>query len=543
MPGFLPCLPFALALVAQAALPTSPVESRPEAVPALEFRPLVDLLREAVADPALAGALVGVRVDSLTTGRTLFAHNPELLLNPASVTKMFTTAAGLCLLHPDYRWRTELYSLERPERGVIKGPLYVKGNGDPFLVDERLNFLASELRAMGVKSIEGPIVLDDTAFDEESEGPGWSQDKSSKPYQAPMGALSLNFNSVGVLIFPAEQPDHEAVLAFSPDSDHFKLTNKVRTVESGRTWVRLDVAPLGNQTRLLARGQVRLDEPGQRAFARVTSPTWYLGRSLREALKRFGIQVKPLIRRGQVPRQADLLYTLASPSLGEISRLINKRSQNFMAEQLWKTLGAEFMGPPATWAKGQQVMNAFLEEEVGIPQGSYVLHNGSGLNDVNRVTASQVVLLLNAMWRRFDVRPEFLASLAVGGADGTAWGRFREPEVTRSLRVKTGSLERVRALAGYSQGRGGELFSFVILVARYETSSPSVLAVMDRMAAALSLANADRQVVREIQVLPVIPLDDRPLVVGPGPPEGIEESLAPPGEPAPPEPEPEASLH
>jgi serine-type D-Ala-D-Ala carboxypeptidase/endopeptidase (penicillin-binding protein 4) len=534
MPVWLPCLPLMMALAAQLAAP--PAEP---AVPAVEFRPLEQILQEVVLDPALAGALVGARVDSLTTGRTVFAHQADQLINPASVSKMFTTAAALCLLHPDYRWRTTLFTNERPEKGAIKGPLYVKGGADPYLVDERLHLLVVELKALGLKTIEGPIILDDTYLDDEESGPGWSQDASSKPYQAPMGALSLDFNSVSVLVFPAEAAGQEARLELLPDSDHFKLTNKVKTVERGRSWVRLDVAPLGNQTRVLARGQVRLDEPGHRGFVRVTSPAYYTGRSLRSELEAVGIKLtRKAVLRGPVPRYADRLYTLASLSLGELVRLVNKRSQNFMAEQMWKTLGAELLGEPGSWAKGQQVMNAFLEEEVGIPAGTYVLHNGSGLNDVNRVSASQVVQLLRAMWRRLDVLPEFLASLSLGGADGTAVGRFREPEVARTLRVKTGSLNGVRALAGYVHGRGGEVFAFALLVSRYAADSPEVLALMDRFASALSLANADRQVVREIEVLPVCEPEGEPQVAPDGPLEGLEDGSTPMGEPRPEEPVP-----
>jgi len=519
--------------MALAARLGSPDAAAP-AVPAVEYRPLEQILQEVVSDPALEGALVGARVDSLTTGRTVFAHQADQLINPASVSKMFTTAAALCLLHPDYRWRTTLYSHDKPEKGALKGPLYVKGGADPYLVDERLHLLAVELKAMGLKTIEGPIILDDSYLDDEGAGPGWSQDASSKPYQAPMSALSLDFNSVSVLVFPAEAAGQEARLELLPASDHFKLTNKVKTVERGRTWVRLDVAPLGNQTRVLARGQVRLDEPGHRAFVRVTSPAYYTGRSLRAELEAVGIKLtRKGVLRGQVPRYADRLYTLASLSLGELVRLVNKRSQNFMAEQMWKTLGAELLGEPGSWAKGQQVMNAFLEEEVGIPAGTYVLHNGSGLNDVNRVSASHVVLLLRAMWRRLDVLPEFLASLSLGGADGTAVGRFREPEVARTLRVKTGSLNGVRALAGYVHGRGGEVFAFSVLVARYGCESYAVLQLVDRFASALSLANADRQVVREIEVLPVSEPPEEPQVAPDGPFEGLEDGSTPMGEPRP----------
>ncbi len=509
------------------AAPAGDAEHRP--LPALQYRPLVEHLQEVVDDPLLADALVGARVDSLTTGRTVFAHNPDRLINPASVTKVFTTAAVLALLHPDYRFKTEVYAASKPERGVIKGPLYLKGYGDPFLVNERLTYLAGELRSLGIEKVNGPIVLDDTHFDEIRMGPGWSQDDSPRPYSAPAGALSLNFNSVAVLAFPGESIGDPARLEIVPDSDHFKLDNRVKTVQ-GRTRVRLYLDKQGNRTKITARGRVSIDHSGSRHFCRVTSPTWYTGRSFRQALRRAGVKVRRSIRRGQVPSKADKIYVLASPSLGELTRKVNKRSQNFMAEQLYKILGAEFLDPPATWHKGQRVLADFLAEEVGIEPSTYVLHNGSGLNDVNRVTVTQTVRVLAYMWKRFDVRPDFVASLAVAGADGTVMNRFRHPALARTMRLKTGSLENVRSLAGYVHTQGGEVFAFCMLVSRYDCRGYEVIRLINRFAAALSRADVDHMVVDEIEVSPAGPLTAAPPIIGEGPPEGHEEAAVPIGE-------------
>ena len=186
----------------------------------LQFKPLAEILQAVVADPNLEGARVGVRVDDVKTGRTIFAHNPDWLINPASVTKVFTTATALCLLHPDYRFKTEVYMRKRPDNGVVTGPLYLKGYGDPFLVNERVTYLANELKIFGLEKIEGPLVLDDSFFDGQGEGPGWSQDDTSRPYQAPMGALSLNFNSVTVMLFAGEGVGKPARVELHPDSDH-----------------------------------------------------------------------------------------------------------------------------------------------------------------------------------------------------------------------------------------------------------------------------------------------------------------------------------
>ncbi len=451
-------------------------------------RPLTGLLEEIVADPLLQGASVGVEVYNLDIEKNVFSHQQDRLINPASVTKMFTTAAALCLLHPSFRFKTEVYATRPIENGAVKGPLYLKGYGDPFLVNEQLSYLVSNLHTLaGVRRIDGPIVLDDSYFDNQVEGPGWEQDDTSRPYQAPMGALSFNFNSVAVLLFPGRTIGSPARVELYPDSKHFLLVNQTRTVPRG--WYSdLDVSSVGRQTKIMVSGRVPKYYPGNRMHCRVMHPTWYTGYSFLEALKREGIRVQGGIRIGVVPSHAKRIYTHPSPALGELVRKVNKQSQNFMAEQLMKTLGAVFLGAPGSWWKGQQVLNAFLDEQVGIPAGTYILHNGSGLNDVNRVTASQVVLLLRYMWKRFDVQPDFSASLAVAGEDGTVENRFSDPSIARTMRVKTGSLGNVRALAGYVHTRAKHTLAFSMMISDYTCRSSEASRIIDRLASALSNA-------------------------------------------------------
>ncbi len=513
------------------ALYVAPARAADErsSVVGLQFMPLLDYLKRALADPRLSGARLGVRVDDLASGKTLFAHNPNLLLNPASVTKTFTTAAGLCLLHPDYRFKTEIYARNEPQEGIIKGPLYLKGYGDPFLIDQRLHYLALELQALDIKKIDGPIIVDDSFFDDIRDGPGWSQDDSSRAYQAPVSALSLDFNTIRVLVFPGAQAGQKARVELMPDSDHFRLVNHVVT-RRGYARVRIETENFGRRTRVTARGHVFPDFPGSRRYLRIYNPTRYTGYSFREALGQLGIRTRRSVRRGAVPHSAELIYTLRSPALGELVRKVNKRSQNFMAEQIFKTLGAEFLGVPGTWYRGQQVMNAFLAEEVGIPAGSYVLHNGSGLNDVNRVSASQIVELLRYMWRRFDVRPDFLASLAVAGADGTVAGRFIQPALVRTMRLKTGGLHNVRALAGYINTRGDRVYAFAIIVNDFFCEGYQASRIIDRLATAIARADANLQVEEQIEVLPLDGEDQSPLISPAGPPEGTEEEDIPAGE-------------
>ncbi len=495
----------------------------------LQYKPLHEVLDSIITSPELQNALIGAQVISITTGKTIFEHNPDQLINPASVSKIFTTSAALCLLSPSYRFKTEIYIKQRPTNGVVKGPMYVKGYGDPLMINERLTHLAQELKAVGIDKINGPIVLDSTYFDNVTEGPGWDQDDSSRPYMAPMGALSLNFNSAAVLVFPGSSIGAKAQLSILPDSDHFILENLTKT-SYGRTWVRIKVFEKGNRTRVQVKGRVSIHHPGSRTYFRVTSPTMYFGRSFRQALNRAGIKTRRTIKLGTTPEWMDRFYVQSSPELGELVRKVNKRSQNFMAEQLFKTIGAWLLGPPASWHKGQQAMAAFLDEEIGIAPSTYVLHNGSGLNDVNRVTPRQVVKVLQYIWKRFDVWPDFVASMAVAGSDGTVAHRFIHPALKRTMRLKTGSLRHVRALAGYVHTRGGEVLAFSILISRYQCSGRMTISIINRFASALSEADADHMLVEEIRMPEKNDLIELSPLTGQGPKEGHEDAAIPIGE-------------
>jgi D-alanyl-D-alanine carboxypeptidase/D-alanyl-D-alanine-endopeptidase (penicillin-binding protein 4) len=460
--------------------------------PGGDGRSLVDELQAVLTDPRLQGALISARVDSLTNDQTIFAYQPDTLVNPASVSKIFTTAAALRLLHPDYRFKTEVYLANKPINGEAQGPIYLKGYGDPFLVTEKLLLLTMELRALGLKRIQGPLIVDDGFFDAVEQGPGFGQDNSSHAYMASTGAVSLNFNTVSIVAFPREKPGAPARVVLFPGSEYLTLVNKVTTLARS-TRLRAQVESVAGRSQITVTGWINPAEEATRDSCRILHPTLYTGYTFRELLKQQGVHVAGPVQRGSVPVGAEPYYVLLSEGLGELARTVNKQSQNFMAEQLWKTLGAEFFSPPGSWWKGQQVMSSFLEE-IGIPTGSYVLHNGSGLNDTNRVTSSQVVVLLRYMWNRYDVQPDFLASLAVAGADGTVAGRFMHPLLIRSMRLKTGSLWNTRTLAGYIFSRGKEVFAFSLLIARFNCSSTDIRELIDRFATALALADANRQV-------------------------------------------------
>jgi D-alanyl-D-alanine carboxypeptidase/D-alanyl-D-alanine-endopeptidase (penicillin-binding protein 4) len=149
--------------------------------------------------------------------------------------------------------------------------------------------------------------------------------------------------------------------------------------------------------------------------------------------------------------------------------------------------------PPGSWEKGNETIRKFLVE-IGVPNGSFVLGNGSGLNDVNRVTPAQITSLLHAMHQRFEVQPEFVASLAVAGSSGTIIGRFENSPAISRLRAKTGSLNGVSALSGYVVTQNDRVLAFSVMMNDYAGRARTMWRIQDRIGIALARYRATQVV-------------------------------------------------
>ena len=460
----------------------------------------------------LAGAHVSVEVVSLEDGQTLFSRGPDDLLNPASNTKLVTSAAALLRLGPEYRFSTDYLADKPMQRGRV-GTLYVKGRGDPAVNTERLTGLVADLWHRGVRSV-GEIVLDDTHFDREQYGAGWEQESSDKSWAAGVGALSLNHNAVAIYVSPGDRAGQRARVEVEPDvRDYFSIENRVATVRAnGRRKLRPHTFADGERTRVVVDGRVPVRGDPMIMYRRVGDPTFYYGQVLRLLLRQRGIRVAGRVRRGVAPESATLIESYESPELAEIVRDMNKVSSNFIAEMLVKTLGAELKGAPGTWPKGLEVTEDLLGE-LGLPRGTYQLKNGSGLNDTNRFSAHQLTSLLGAIWKRFPVASEFIASLGIAARDGTMRLRMEGTDAAGRLRAKTGTLEHVTALSGFVQSLGGERFVFSILVNDWAGKSGPVLSSIDRMGGMLASSGAPEQSARDAALAALVsaaPVDAQP---------------------------------
>ncbi len=433
--------------------------------------------------PELGAARVAVLVVDADSGRTLFARNAEERHNVASVTKLVTTAAALSLLGPEYRFKTALLADRWDGRDVVAGNLYLRAAGDPSLGTAGLWSLVNELRLRGIRRVTGSLVIDDTFFDENTTPPAYDQKKEDGAFRAPVGAASLNDNAVIVRV-KAGAPGDAAQVTVVPASDYFVVKNGAVTTERSRTALAVSAKAAGAQTEIDVAGTIRAGDERE-VKKRIDHPPLYLGATLRALLATAGVKIGRL-KLGIAPKTARLLADRASEPLSVLIRDLNKYSNNFMAETLLKTMGAEVKGAPGTWSKGLDAVHGYLDD-VGLAAG-YRYDNGSGLYDSNRFSPADLVKVLRAAAGDFRTGADYVASLAVAGSDGTLAHRMLGGPAERYVRAKTGTLKNTIALAGFVGGTARPPVAFAVLCDEVpEAQQGAARSMGDEIGAALAL--------------------------------------------------------
>jgi D-alanyl-D-alanine carboxypeptidase/D-alanyl-D-alanine-endopeptidase (penicillin-binding protein 4) len=423
----------------------------------------------AARTPSLPGARIGIAVADLASDRIVYERDPDSLYNIASNTKLVTAAAALALLGPDFRYYTALYGAAPDKKGVVEGSLYIRGRGDPSLGTTELYQLVRELREGGVRSIKGGVIVDDDYFDDRDLPPHFEEKPDdTAPYRAPIGATSLNFNAVAVSLRPAPTGSGPCTVVVDPPNDYVVVDSKVKTVKRGRTRIRLESEAVEGTMRFVARGQLRADDGVKVYRRRVADPVLYLGSTLRVALAESGIALgEKTVETGEVPKTATALAWRVSEPMAVLVRGLGKYSNNYVAEMLLKTIGAEQRSDktrPATWDDGLGAVRGWLVDRVGWAPQAFYYGNGSGLYASNRFSPRQIVRLLSVGYRDFRWGPDLVASLSIGGVDGTISRRMSNGPAAGLVRAKTGTLDGVSTLSGYVATDGRAPLAFSIFV-------------------------------------------------------------------------------
>lgn len=425
---------------------------------------LLEPAREVLAVPDFERMVVGFHVLHLDSGRTVLGWRADEPMVPASVTKVVTAAAALDALGPGHLFLTEVWATGDLVDGVLQGDLVVRGGADPTLTTEKVWRLLRDLQASGLYRVAGDVLLHDGYLQGDPVIPAWdnARDHAEGPsYFPPIGALGLDFGSVEMVVRPGAQVGAPAVAVLElPAPGYIDLVSTVTTgAERSRTHLDLDRVVSPGRLGLTLSGSVPAGSSVRRFRRAYGDPTAYFAGVLRFLLAEVGIEVQGEVRQGGLPEGAHKLRTLASPSLGAILMDTNKWSSNYMAETVLRAVGAEVRGLGTT-AGGLEVVRAWLAR-IGIPPETVVLANGSGLSRQTRLSAAQLTRVLRAAHDDPRIGPELVASLSIGGRDGTLRERFLDdPD---AVRAKTGTLAEVHGLAGYLVAQDGGHYAFAFL--------------------------------------------------------------------------------
>jgi D-alanyl-D-alanine carboxypeptidase/D-alanyl-D-alanine-endopeptidase (penicillin-binding protein 4) len=443
-----------------------------------------DPIAALLAEPSLRGAEVGVEVVDLETGSTLFESRADRSLIPASNQKLLIAAVALEHWGPTHRFETPVYvDGELDESGSLQGTLWIEGRGDPSLVSESLWKLAEEIRLAGIREIRGGIGVDASYFDAQRFHPDW-EPISARAYHAPTGAFAVNYSSFRIEVRAATELGMPAVVSIAPRTPYLHVDSRVRTESrSGPLKIGVDMLPSGLGDRVQVQGVVSPNGEGKTYWRAVTRPEGYAASLLRTQLQAQGIEVAGPARSGRVPPSARELLRFQGESVATLVQRLNKFSNNFVAEQLTKILGAETAGAPGSWVKGAAAISGWVERS-GLPHREVTVRDGSGLSARNRVSARALVALLARVAERFEWGPEFLAALPLGGLDGTLEDRLNGEAIP--LRAKTGHLRRVASLSGYVEAADRHRLAFAVLINGARDSALDVDAALDRFVTRLS---------------------------------------------------------
>jgi D-alanyl-D-alanine carboxypeptidase/D-alanyl-D-alanine-endopeptidase (penicillin-binding protein 4) len=381
----------------------------------------------------------------------LFTHDADRAVNPASVMKLVTTYAALDLLGRDYRWKTEAYlSGKLDASGTLHGDLILKGYGDPKITIEQWRAFMADLRARGLNRVTGDLVLDRSWFKLPEHDPAAFDAEPLRPYNVGPDALLVNFKAVRFAFAPDPAHNAVAVRADPPLPDvALGAAPQLANGDCG-DWRALVLPNYVNEaaTASAAFPGRYPQSCGERDwYVALLDHPHYVHGMFATYFREKGGAFDGGLREGRVPPGATPFAVMESVPLYDVMRDVNKLSNNVMARQIFLTLATARHPPPATPALAADVVQAWLKEKK-LPLAGLVLENGSGLSRRERLTANGLARLL-ASADASPVREEFASSLAVAAVDGTVQKRFRDGSVAGQALLKTGSLEGVRALAGY----------------------------------------------------------------------------------------------
>lgn len=408
---------------------------------------------------------LGIVVIDLTSGATLYKRNAERLYIPASNMKLFSEAATLMALGPDYRFKNQLStSAGQLTQGVLQGNLYVHLSGDPSFSRDDLNTLLGSLKEWNINTIQGNVIIDSSLAAVTAYPPGWLKSDLSYSYGAPIAPLMLDANRLTVTVNPGAQAGSPAIVEVDDGGGAIALNNQATTKANAKG---CGVGfSLDQENHLTVRGCVGLGQWAVQQRLAIKNPLMYAQGMIKSELAKANIQLNGQVQLGKAPAGSLLIATQYSKPISQLMADTLKPSDNLYADSLYLHTAAKINGAPLNWNEAQPVIKNFLQQQTGIDLKNAIFTDGSGLSRYNLVTPEQTISLLQFLYQRFPLSYEYIAALPISGRDGTLQKRFKEPGQQGFVRAKTGTMTGMNSLSGYLYTVNGHTIAFAMFINR-----------------------------------------------------------------------------
>ena len=427
---------------------------------------------------------VSIQIVEVDSGAVVGERNATLPLAPASNMKLFTTAAALDLLHPDFEVKTTVYMRGPTDpAGTLDGDVKIVGRGDPTIsgrfhdnhATEVVDEWATDLKRAGVKTIRGNLIFEYGYMDAEYIHPTWPVDQLVNWYEAPVSAFSMQEGCVEVRVLPS-RPGKACTVQLEPPTSYIDVQS---TCVTGRGLP--FITRIRGTNTVVVRGGVPARSGPTEVFVTVENPIHYFAAVTAEAFARNGVGVQGQVVITPRDNRADWRPVAQhSTPINIIVDVINKKSQNHYAEQLVKIVGAEKKGE-GSWKEGSAAVTEWLTGKLGVAPDEYHQADGSGMSRENRASASAFIHLLREMWKS-PWREDFVSSLPYSGDPDAKFGhRLRSAPYARNVYAKTGYIVGVVGLSGYVHATSGKIYAFSFIFNNYHVGVYAVHAVQDEM--------------------------------------------------------------
>jgi D-alanyl-D-alanine carboxypeptidase/D-alanyl-D-alanine-endopeptidase (penicillin-binding protein 4) len=437
---------------------------------------LPEEIRKSLSKYNISESSVSAIVVPLDSGEAILSHRSTTPRNPASVMKLLTTYAALEILGPAHTWQTRFYIHGTLKNGVLDGDLVIKGGGDPYLVQEQFWLQLAALREMGIETIKGNLLIDNSSYDLPDHDRSEFDEQPTRLYNVGPSATMLNFNASRFRLHPK---DGKVEVLLDPPVHNIIVNNRLKLVEGrcrgARSGWSVDVTQKQSKAYVVFSGQYKSKCGSYDLSRAVLDSDAYLYGVFTYLWGTLGGKFQGGYAGVEVKEDATPFYTGESKSLAEVINGANKYSNNLLARQLLMAIAYHYFGEGASIKDGVDSVHAWLNDK-GLSLPGLVMENGSGLSrQISMSAAGLNQMLVHAANSLYH--PEFMASFSLSGMDGTMKKRLEDLNLGGRARLKTGYVKGVRTLAGYLRTDSGRDYAVVFFMtdARVNFSNGNII--------------------------------------------------------------------